>query len=42
MAKQERIAVVFAVTAALLGSYGLALAGEPSSLWLWRDILGLL
>lgn len=25
-----------------MASYGLAIAGEPQSLWLWRDILGLL
>lgn len=25
-----------------LASYGLALAGEPQSLWLWRDVLGLI
>ena len=23
-------------------SYGLAIASEPQSLWLWRDVLGVL
>ena len=25
-----------------LMSYGLALAGEPQAVWLWRDVLGVL
>ena len=27
--------------AAIPVSYGLAVIGEPSSMWLWRDILGI-
>jgi hypothetical protein len=28
------------LAASLAVSFGLALGGEPSSLWLWRDVLG--
>lgn len=28
--------------ASLAGSYGLATVGEPQSVWLWRDVLGVL
>jgi hypothetical protein len=34
------IALLIASNLAL--SYGLALVGEPSSAWLWGDVLGLL
>jgi hypothetical protein len=38
-----RIAVIASGYAAAFAlSYGLALAGEPSSVWLWRDVLGLI
>lgn len=35
-------AVAVLVGLAPLLSYLLALAGEPSNLWFWRDVLGLL
>lgn len=28
------------IIVSLLGSYGLAYLGEPSSVWLWGDVLG--
>jgi hypothetical protein len=33
---------IVSLIAQVLFSYGLALAGEPVSLWVWRDILGLI
>lgn len=30
------------ISATLASSFGLALAGEPSSVWLWRDVLKML
>lgn len=29
------------VVAAVFSSYALATAGEPQSVWLWRDVLGI-
>ena len=46
MSVSERVAIVsFAFVGAVLVavvSFGLATAGEPSALWLWSDVLGVL
>jgi len=34
--------VISAVLFALIATYGLALIGEPQSLWIWRDLLGIM
>lgn len=34
--------IIATVALGLAASYGIALAGEPSSRWLWGDVLGLL
>lgn len=39
---RETLIIGAGLAISALASYGLALAGEPQSLWLWRDILGLL
>lgn len=36
------VVIAIGVIIALPFSYGLALLHEPSSLWLWRDLLGLM
>lgn len=36
------VGLVSVLAVVLLLSYGLACAGEPSSAWLWRDVLGVL
>lgn len=34
-------AVIMCVGMAPVISYGFALAGEPQSVWLWRDVFGI-
>lgn len=42
MSNRFRIALLGAtLIAALLIDYALARAGNPQSLWMWRDVLGL-
>jgi hypothetical protein len=41
--KAVEVAVFVIASAVVMGvSYGMALLGNPSSLWLWRDILNLM
>jgi len=39
---KNAIILVVALVAAIAASYGLALAREPQSLWLWRDVFGVI
>ena len=41
-AKKLLVLATIVVPFALLASYFLAHAGEPQSVWLWRDVLGML
>jgi len=34
--------LISSLGAVLLASYGLSLLGEPQSVWLWRDMFGVL
>ena len=38
----KTIVLVATMAAAVAASYGLAIAREPQSLWLWRDVLGVI
>ena len=41
-ATRMKILVIGAIPVALVLSYLLAKAGEPQSVWLWRDVMGVL
>lgn len=42
MSKRQAVILLGVLVLAVVLSYGLALAGEPQSVWLWGDVLGVL
>jgi hypothetical protein len=40
--RATKIIIALALVGGIASSYALATLGEPQSLWLWRDIFGVL